>query len=265
VGRGGNLPSAIRTLVPLAAILGVAMLASAQEPPAAIAAPVEFSVLTPGLEGQFCVFTGTDFLDLVGLSALVASGRNKALRKLVESEGYDPDRPIADAILAALHDAGRTGTHEPITRRPAGHLQSLTVDDLPPDPKGAVLLDVTINWIGLYAAVTGDKLRPTFSLTWRLISPDGKLIAPGRELRYVHGPERKKSKSTVVDPALHPNAARAPAVPKPEPKPEPAAQEFCSIRSIKAAQEEPTALWECLDEAYLAAARKLVGQLPQRH
>jgi len=238
---------------------------SAEEPPAVTAAPVEFSVLTPGLEGRFYVFTGVDLLDLVGLSAFVDNERNKALRKLVESEGYDPHRPIAEAILAALHDAGRTGAHEPITRRPAGHLQSLTVDDLPPDPKGAVLLDVTINWIGLYSSATGDKLRPAFSLTWRLISPDGKLIAPGRELRYVHEPERRKSRSRVVDPALHPNAARAPAEPKPEPEPEPVAQEFCSIRSIKAAQEEPAALWACFDEAYLAAARRLVEQLPQQH
>ncbi|MGB5133171.1 MAG: hypothetical protein WBO00_11175 [Steroidobacteraceae bacterium] len=225
-----------------------------------IAAPVEFSVLTPGLEGRFHVFTGFDVIAFVGLPNFVDTRRTKALRALIESAGYDPARPIADAILAALHDAGRSGTHEPITRRPAGHLQSLTVDELPPDPKGAVLLDVTINWIGLYASATGDKLRPAFSLTWRLISPDGKLIAPGRELRYVHEPKRKK-KSTVVDPALHPNATPAPA----EPQPEPVAQEFCSIRSFKAAQEEPVALWACFDEAYLAAARKLVEQLPQHH
>ena len=258
------MPPAIRTLVPLAALLAGAMLASAQEPAAVIAAPVEFSVLTPGLEGRFHVYTDFDVIALVGLPNFVDSRRTKALRALIESAGYDPARPIADAILTALHDAGRSGTHEPIARRPAGHLQSLTVDELPPYPKGAVLLDVTINWISLYASATGDKLRPAFSLTWRLISPDGKLIAPGRELRYVHEPERKKSKSTVVDPALRPNAARAPAEPKPEPKPEAVAQEFCSIRSFKTAEEEPAALWACFDEAYLAAARKLVEQLPPR-
>ncbi len=238
------------------------MLASAQEPPAVIAAPVEFSVLTPGLEGGFHVFTSVDLLTFVGLGGHVDHARTKTLRNLVESEGYDPSRPIADAILAALIEASRSGTHEPIVRPPAGHLQSLSVDDLPSDPKGAVLLDVTINWIGLNAYSNGDKLHPAFSLTWRLISPDGKLIAPGRELRYVHEAERnKKKKSTLVDPALHPNAAPAPT----EPEPEPVAQEFCSIRSMKAAQEDAAALWACFDVAYLAAARKLVAQLPPRH
>ncbi|MBM2854241.1 MAG: hypothetical protein HW417_1169 [Steroidobacteraceae bacterium] len=224
-----------------------------------ITAPVEFSVLTPGLEGRFQVFTAVDVLAIVGLGNYVDHERTKALRKLVESDDYYPGRPIADAILAALHDAGRSGTHEPITRPPAGHLQSLAADELPPDPKGAVLLDVTINWIGLHGNTTGDKLRPAFSLTWRLISPDRKLIAPGRELRYIHEPQRKKS--AVVDPALHSRAAAAPAAPQPEP----VTQEFCSIRSVKAAQEEPSALWECFDEAYLAAARKLVEQLPKPH
>jgi hypothetical protein len=236
------------------------MLASAQESPEVTAAPVEFSVLTPGLEGRFHVFKEFDLIAFVGLPNLVDMERTKTLRKLVESEAYDPGQSIADAVLAALQDEGRSGTHEPITRRPAGHLQSLTVGDLPPDPKGAVLIDVTINWIGLHANINGDRLRPAFSLTWRLISPDGKLIAPGRELRYVHEPERKK-RPAVVDPARHPNAAPAPA----EPEHEPVAQEFCSIRSIKAAQEEPAALWACFDEAYLAAARKLVAQLPRQH
>jgi hypothetical protein len=245
--------------MPLAALYCAAMPTAAEEQPAVTAAQIEFSVLTPGLEGGFQVFTSFDLLTYVGLGGHVDHGRTKTLRHLVESEGYDPGRPIADAILAALIKAGRSGTHEPITRRPAGHLQSLTVDDLPSGPKGAVLLDITINWIGLHANVNGDKLRPAFSLTWRLISPDGKLIAPGRELRYVHEPQRKKS--TVVDPALHPHAAPALV----EPKPEPVAQEFCSIRSVQAAQEEPAALWACFDEAYLAAARKVVEQLPQRH
>jgi hypothetical protein len=235
------------------------MLASAQESPAVITAPVEFSVLTPGLEGRFHVFKEFDIFALVGLPNFVDMERTKALRKLVESEAYDPGQSIADAILAALHDAGRSGTYELITRRPAGHLQSFTVDNLPPDPKGAVLIDVTINWIGLHANVNGDKLRPAFSLTWRLISPDGKLIAPGRELRYIHEPQRKKS--AVVDPALHSRAAAAPAAPQPEP----VTQEFCSIRSVKAAQEGPSALWACFDEAYLAAARKLMEQFPKPH
>jgi hypothetical protein len=248
--------------MPLAALCGAALLASAQEPPVALAAPVEFSVLTPGLEGRFHVFTAVDFLALVGIPSYVDYGRTKALRKLVESEGYDPGRPVADAILAALDDAGRTGTYEPLARRPAGHLQSLVVDDLPPDPEGSVLLDVTINWIGLSGNTTGDKLRPAFSLTWRLIAPDGKLIAPGRELRYIHEPVHKKP--AVVDPALHSRAApAAPAAPAAR-QSDPRKQEFCSIRSVKAAQEEPTTLWQCFDDAYRAAAKVLVEQLPKR-
>jgi len=53
------------------------MLASAQEPPAVIAAPVEFSVLTPGLEGRFHVFTGFHVIALLGLPDFIDSGRTK--------------------------------------------------------------------------------------------------------------------------------------------------------------------------------------------
>ena len=195
---------------------------------------------------------------MVGITGLTDMSRTKTLRKLVEDAGYDPNRQIADAILVALHDAGRTGVLEPIPRRPTGHLQSLAVSDLPEQPKGAVLLDVTINWIGLSSAVSLDVLRPAFSLTWRLISPDGKLIAPGRELRYVHQSERKKPK--VTDPALRSNPKTRPVAPPPEPE----TQKFCSFSSLKAAQKDPAALWNCFDDAYQAAARKIVAQLPKK-
>lgn len=251
------MPPLIRNIVLLLVSCGGIIPAAADESSTATEYAYDFSVLTPGLESKFSVSTGFD-LTFLGITSLVDKGRSKALRILVESEGYNPDRPIADAILAAMSDAGRTGTNEPIARRPASHFQSLAPDDLPPDPKGAVLLDITINWIGLFANATGNKLRPAFILTWRLISPDGKLIAPGRELRYIHEPVHKKL--DVVDPALHPRGAAAPAALQPNPS----TQVFCSIGSVNAAQKEPAALWECFDEAYLAAARKLVEQLPKR-
>ena len=239
------------------ALGGAAMPASADDPPTTHYNPIEFSVLTPGLEGHFHVLTGYD-LSMIGIAGLSDMARTKTLRKLIEDAGYDPTPRIVDAILAALHDAGRTGIYEPIPRQPEGRLQSLSADDLPLAPKGALLLDITINWIALRADVSLDTLKPAFSLTWRLISPDGKLVAPGRVLRYVHESERKKPK--IRDPALRPKQKTQPAAAPPEPE----APKFCSFSTLTAVQKDPAALWNCFDEAYLAAARKIVEQLPKK-
>lgn len=254
----GYLLNAIRGFVSLLALCGGATPAPADEPPATAGAPVEFSVLTPGLEAHFRVSTGFD-LSMVGISGLTNRRHTKVLRKMVEEEGHDASRRIADAILVALHDAGRAGIHEPIPRRPAGRLQSLTVAELPEEPKGAMLLDITISWIGLHAEVSMDSLRPALFLTWRLISPDGNLVEPGRELRYVHQSGRKKPRLT--DPALRPNQ-KNPTIAVP---PETDEQKFCSFSSFSAARKDPAQLWDCFDDAYSAAARKLVDQLPQRN
>lgn len=254
----GDLLNAIRGFVSLLALCGGATPAPADERPATAGAPVEFSVLTPGLEAHFRVSTGFD-LSMVGITGLTNRRHTKALRKMVEEEGHDASRRIADAILMALHDAGRTGIHEPIPRRPAGRLQSLTAAELPEEPKGAMLLDITIGWIGLHAEVSMDSLRPALSLTWRLISPDGNLVEPGRELRYVHQSGRKKPRLT--DPALRPNQKNPTIAVLPETD----EQKFCSFSSFSAARKDPAQLWDCFDDAYSAAARKLVDQLPERN
>lgn len=248
------MPAFIRNLVSLLAICSGIFPAAADESSATTEASYDFSVLTPGLEGKFWVFTYFD-LTMLGIFNLADAGRSKKLRALVEHEGYDPCNRIAEALLIALREAGRKGTLEPISRRPPGQLQSLAVDELPLEPRGAVMLDITINWIGLRAAVSGGSLRPGFSLTWRSIGPDGKLLTPGRELRYVHELVRKKP--VVIDPAVKPHAR---AVESPAPT-EASKQEFCSVRSLSAAQKEPAAVWKCFDEAYLAGARNLVAQL----
>ncbi|MDH4258839.1 MAG: hypothetical protein OEW16_00905 [Gammaproteobacteria bacterium] len=249
------MPPAIRILVSLLAISGGILPASADDPSKTAGTSVEYSVLTPGLEGK--IFVCTDFdLSFVGLTGLIDRKRSKTLREIIEREGFEPGRHIAEAVLLALKDAGRTGTYEPIARRPPGRIQSLTVDELPQRPQGAVMLDITITWIGLRAAASTDVLRPGFSLVWRLISRDGKLLAPGRELRYVHAPLHRKP--VAIDPSVKPHASpAAEAAP-----PEESAQEFCTIRNLDAAQNDPAALWQCFDEAFLAAGRKLVSQLP---
>ncbi len=247
---------AMRGLGALLALCGSVLPVSADEPPATTGAPVEFSVLTPGLEGKFVVFTGID-LTLVGISHLSDIRRSNALRELVERESYDPCPRIAAAITAALKDAGRTGIHEPISRRLPGRLQSLTLSDLPENPQGALLLDVTIQWIALRALATSDKFRPVIWLTWRLISPRGELVAPGRELRYAHAPPQKKSAGARS--AAAPTSGATPAAPPSDA----GTQELCSFRSFDLARKDPEALWTCFDEAFLAAGKLLVDQLPQ--
>ncbi len=210
----------------------------------------DFSVLTPAIQGRFFMSSKADATTLIPpgleIGQLATSGRTKQLRAIIEREGYDPARVIADRVIDALAAASYVAVYEPIPRKAAGSMQSLSWSDLPERPQGELMLDLTVHWICLCADVTFSKHYPAISVSWRLLHPEGEVIEPSRTLTYHHFPAwYREGKAT--------------------PYPVEEVSESCGFATAAAAGENPAALRGCFGAAYAAAARRLVIDLARLH
>jgi hypothetical protein len=227
---------------------------------AAAPALADISVLTPAMEGHFIAgrYDGLAYLPYVGglasgIASLSTSANARRLRRLVAVERYDPVRAIADRVVDTLEEAGYSAVHEPIPRRPAGSVQSLSWSDLPEHPKGKLFLDVNIHWIGLCTGSEYFKHRPAISIGWRLLGPRQQLVEPTRNLVYVHAPPLKGSRK--------PAASVAKAPPAESPYPHVEVSESCGFDNMDEAEKNPLRLWGCFGEAYDTAIGRLVIDL----
>ena len=233
--------------------------AAAAEPPDP--APIQFSVLTPAMEGRYVVASGVDWTTYIppylALGQICRGARNDRLRLLVKREGYKPERMIADRLIDALAAASYRAVYEPVMRRPAGSVQSLSWSDLPERPRGELMLDVTILWICLCADIAFTKHYPAISLSWRLLDPARAVVRPSTVLSYYHFPAWYRKER--AQPSAKAGSRPATEYPVEE------VSDSCGFASVKNAEENPAVLWGCLGEAYDAALRRLVIDLEKVH
>lgn len=224
-------------------------------------APIDFSVLTPAMEGRFVVASGFDLtalvLPYVSIGSMGDRKRSDQLRTLIARERYDPVRTVADRLIETLGAASYRAAYEPIPRKRAGSIQSLAWSDLPEQPKGELMLDVTIRWICLCSDVAFSKFHPAISMSWRLLGPAQEVVQPTRTISYYHYPESRRV-------GMPPTSMEDQTVPVPV-YPVEEVSEVCGFESIKDAEKNPAILWGCLGEAYDAALRRLVIDLKKLH
>jgi hypothetical protein len=216
----------------------------------------DFSVLTPSMEGQFFVATQFNLNAIYPLLGAPADAMNQSrtsqLRRLVAVNRYDPARALADRLIEALGEAGFRAVYEPIPRRPAGSIQSLSWSDLPEQPQGELFLDVNVRWICLCSSSSYTKIYPSISLGWRLLDPRQSVAEPTRNLVYYHIPWDPPDRTSDRDKARL-------AAESPYPKVE--VSESCGYKSLEDAKENPAQLWGCFGEAFDAAVTRLVIDL----
>jgi len=225
-------------------------------------AVVDFSVLTPAMEGQFIVAsTGIDPTALVPpylpLHSFGKGQRTDRLRAIIAREGYQPERTIADRLIDRLAEASYRAVYEPIRRRPAGSMQSLAWDHLPEHPRGELMLDVTIRWICMCSIVAFAKYYPAISMSWRLLDPARVVVQPTRTMYYFHHPAMQGAKHVSSSTGITTASAVA--------YPVETVSESCGFNSVKEMEMDPAALWGCLGEASDAALRRLVIDLKKVH
>jgi hypothetical protein len=193
-----------------------------QTPPVTI----EYSVLTPALQGQYFVATTFD-LSIV-LSSYTNAARSKTLRELVTNEHYRATDNLALQLKDALTAAGFPADVEEVPRGPDGKAHGLSRGDLPPHPKGRYLIDVTIKSLGLVAKNNFSRWEPFFDLNWRILSPDGQIL--GFPHRYVHGPVYG-----VKSDDIH-------------------RTQDCDLPYFSTGTQDPAEVWACFDRAFRDAS-----------
>ena len=220
----------------------------------------DFSILTPAIQGRYFVSSQADVTALIPpymeIGKLATGGRTKQLRALVEREGYDPAPVLADRLVNALARSSYQAVHEPIPRKSAGSLQTLSWSDLPEKPQGKLMLDLTVQWICLCADIMFSKYYPAISMSWRLLDPADEVVQPSRTLTYYHFPAWYNEKQR--------QAAEAREAPPPA-YPVETVSESCGFKSVKTVEQNPEVLWDCFGEAFDAAARRLVVDLQRVH
>lgn len=239
----------------LAILWVLAAAAATRAEDSAARAQADFSVLTPSMEGHFTAGKAElGYLPYVGgLASLNRNANSKRLQRLVAVERYDPAQTIADRVIDALREAGYTAVYQPIPRRPAGSVQSLSWSDLPEHPEGKLFLDLNIRWICLCTGNAYFKYRPAISIGWRLLDPRQDIVEPTRNLTYVHAPPWQAGKKL---------AARAATAPQEEPSYPPVeVSENCGFDSLDEAEKNPLRLWGCFGDAYDVAVERFVIDL----
>lgn len=202
--------------------------------PAAQTGPVEYSILTPALESEYVVYTAWDVLiDLV--TSHVNTAYSRQLRAAVKKDGFDAKDRLAIAIQEALVDAGFPTNIEFVPRAPDGKVRGLSRGELPEDPKGRYLVNVTVNGIGLGASSSLSSNHPYLSLTWQLYTRDGQRVG------FLHKYEQLPGFGTSHDKNL--------------------STVDCDLPSFSKLMEEPTPLWACFDQAFRTAALALVPEI----
>ncbi len=227
--------------------------------PAEAALAIDFSVLTPAMEGRYFIGSGVDFTTwippYVALSKVGSGAKNDRLRSLVARERYEPEREIADRLIERLAEASYRAVYEPVERKPAGSVQSLSWSDLPEHPGGRLMLDITIRWICLCADIAFTKYFPAISISWRLLDPAQVVVLPSRTLSYHHFPAWYQGEG-------RPRHSARDRTKPPQPEyPVENVSEACGFDSVKEMEKNPMLLWGCLGEAYDAALRRLVIDL----
>lgn len=218
----------------------------------------EYSVLTPAEEKQIMVAVGFSASDMMGLGfakGLATKDNTLKLRRLAAEERFDPARKLVDRLVETLAEAGHTAVYEPIPRKPAGSIQSLSRSDLPEEPKGRLFLDVTIRWICLCRGDEYFEFSPSMSLGWRVLDTRGGVVEPTRVLTYVHDDSPKAAPWMSKRNGQQESAAAGSRYPAA------AVNASCNYTDVDDGLGNPTVLWGCFGEAMDVAVSRLVQDL----
>jgi len=197
-------------------------------------ATIEYSILTPALQGAYWVTTKSD-ASLVGLSGYLNAARTKTLRKAVADEHYNAPDNLATQLSGALTAAGFPAVVEEVPRGPDGQGRGLGRGDLPAHPKGRYLVDVNIRYLGLVAKYNFSRWEPFFVLDWRILSPRGDIV--GLPHVYVHGLELDKKRDETHHTA------------------------DCELPIFSTGTDDTSRLWGCFDQAFRDASVNLTPEI----
>ncbi len=192
------------------------------------------SVLTPATPARWSAVAG-------GLMQLVDpwGDADKALRlkRLAAEDRFDLARRIQQHLLEALASRGQVAVPLTIERPPELSPGPLARDRLPEKALPGVLLDVSVEWFGVYRSGALEPYRPMVAVGFRVVGADGMLEQSTRRILY-NVPASLTRGGEVV-----------------------AAANDCSWKSFEAVTLDRARLWGCMDAALEQVAGRIGMQV----
>jgi hypothetical protein len=188
------------------------------------------SVVTPATPTRWSMAAGgmLQFVDPWG-----DEDKAQMLKRMAKEDGFELARRVQQHVLEALASRGRVALPLDITRPPELSPGPLARDRLPPRALPGPLLDVSVEWFGLYRGGVSESYRPMLAASFRVLGPDGALEQSTRRILF------------NVPAGI---AKGGEAIP---------AEGECAWKSVEELPRERARLWGCLDAAIQVVAERI--------
>jgi hypothetical protein len=188
------------------------------------------SVVTPATPIRWSAVAG-------GLMQLVDpwGDEDKALllKRMAKEDRFDLARRTQQHVLEALANRGRVALPLEVPRPAELAPRPLARDRLPEKALPGSLLDVSVEWFGLYRSGARESYRPMVAVSFRLLGPSGDLEQSTRRILYNVPADVAKGGETI------------------------AAEGECAWKSFDELQRERQRFWGCMDAAIDKVAERI--------
>lgn len=189
------------------------------------------SVVTPGSPARWSAASG-------GLMKLVDpfGDEDKALqlKKMAREDRFDVAKRVQQHVLEALAKRDRIALPLVILRPPELSPGPLARDRLPETALPGSLLDVSVEWFGLYRPGAFDAYKPMISVSYRLIDGRGGLQRSSRYVYYNVAAENRRHVGEAID-----------------------ADPECTWKTFEELPKAHARLWGCMDVALEKVADRI--------
>jgi hypothetical protein len=192
------------------------------------------SVVTPGTPARWSAASG-------GLMQLVDpfGDEDKALelKKMAREDRFDLAKRMQQHLLEALAKRERIALPLVVSRPPELSPGALARDRLPATKLPGTLLDVSVEWFGLYRPGAFEAYKPMVSVSYRLIDERGSLARRSQRIYYNVAPDNRARGGESLD-----------------------ADTECGWKSFEELPKERARLWGCMD----VALEKIADRIGER-
>jgi hypothetical protein len=223
-----------------------------------IAPGAEIAVLSPAYSGQLDAAVDTDITSYLslGLSDVVRNTpeRIRKFNALAVDNEFDAIDLLQKALLTQLAKVNRTAEVLPVVRR--ARIAPLARDEVPENSGARLLLDISIQYLGIYSSAAGAMYQPAVLLQYRWVGPSGELVEGTRKIRYnslfLTAEERDRPRSITGQKRSTGNEVVLKAA------------EECLFRTFEAVQEQHQKVWGCMELAFGEIAASVAANVPPR-
>jgi hypothetical protein len=197
------------------------------------------SVVTPGTPARWSAASG-------GLMKLFDpfGDEDKAalLKRLAKEDRFELAKRMQQHMLEALANRGQVALPLVVSRPAELAPGPLARDRLPQTALPGALLDLAVEWFGVYRPGAFDAYQPMLSVSYRLLGPRGSLERGTRRLYYNVAPGDRPKGGETVEPGTE-----------------------CTWKSFDEMSKERQRLWGCMDAALEKVAARIGDRIVGGH